>query len=275
MKLKLLTLNIHAYQEENQLEKFNIIAETIAKEDYDIITLQEVSQKEENKIVIENKECNKNSIREDNPIYIITEILKNKYNIKYNYNWINIKMGYAIFQEGIAIMSKYPIDKSEELMVSCEEYDDIYNFRRRILSKCKINFNGNVLNIYSVHFGLPDDPKDSFVSQFNILHEDIIKYNNETSIFAGDFNIADFTDDYKYVIDKGYVDLFDKAINKSNQRETIPGKIDGWEENSKKLRIDYAFSNKGIEVIESNVIFTKEKYGLVSDHYGVEVVLNI
>ena len=41
------------------------------------------------------------------------------------------------------------------------------------------------------------------------------------------------------------------------------------------MRIDYIFSNKELEVLESNVIFNGENRQIVSDHYGVEVVLNV
>lgn len=42
--MKLLTLNCHSWQEENQVEKIKYLASVIKKKQYDVVTLQEVSQ---------------------------------------------------------------------------------------------------------------------------------------------------------------------------------------------------------------------------------------
>ena len=43
--MKLLTLNCHSWREENQLDKIKYLAKVISEEKYDVITLQEVSQR--------------------------------------------------------------------------------------------------------------------------------------------------------------------------------------------------------------------------------------
>ena len=40
--MKLLTLNCHSWQEENQLEKIKYLAQIIKKNQYDVIALQEL-----------------------------------------------------------------------------------------------------------------------------------------------------------------------------------------------------------------------------------------
>lgn len=42
--MKLLTLNCHSWQEDNQIEKIKYLAKVIQEEEYDVIALQEVSQ---------------------------------------------------------------------------------------------------------------------------------------------------------------------------------------------------------------------------------------
>ena len=42
--MKLLTLNCHSWQEENQIEKIKYLAKTINEKDYDVIALQEIRQ---------------------------------------------------------------------------------------------------------------------------------------------------------------------------------------------------------------------------------------
>ena len=42
--MKLLTLNCHSWQEDNQIEKIKYLARVINEKDYDVIALQEISQ---------------------------------------------------------------------------------------------------------------------------------------------------------------------------------------------------------------------------------------
>ena len=42
--MKLLTINVHAWIEENQDEKMETLAKVIAEKDYDVIAMQEVNQ---------------------------------------------------------------------------------------------------------------------------------------------------------------------------------------------------------------------------------------
>lgn len=52
--MKLLTLNCHSWQEENQLQKIKYLAEIINEKKYDVIALQEVSQSIEAPYIYEN-----------------------------------------------------------------------------------------------------------------------------------------------------------------------------------------------------------------------------
>ena len=42
--MKLLTINVHSWLENNQLEKLDILAKTIVEKKYDVIAMQEVNQ---------------------------------------------------------------------------------------------------------------------------------------------------------------------------------------------------------------------------------------
>lgn len=70
--MKLLTLNCHSWQEENQMEKIKYLAKVIQEEEYDVIALQEVSQSIQAKIVCGNK-------KEDNFGLLLLEELKALY----------------------------------------------------------------------------------------------------------------------------------------------------------------------------------------------------
>ena len=41
--MKLLTINVHSWLEENQLEKLNILAKVIVEKNYDVVAMQEVN----------------------------------------------------------------------------------------------------------------------------------------------------------------------------------------------------------------------------------------
>ena len=67
--MKLLTLNCHSWQEENQIEKIQYLAKVIQEEEYDVIALQEVSQSIQAENVCGNK-------KEDNFGLLLLEELK-------------------------------------------------------------------------------------------------------------------------------------------------------------------------------------------------------
>ena len=56
---------------------------------------------------------------------------------------------------------------------------------------------------------------------------------------------------------------------------TVVGKIDGWSNNKKDLRIDLVLANQNIKVKSSHVIFNGQHKEIVSDHFGIEVELDL
>ena len=68
--MKLLTVNVHAWLEENQDEKLDILAQTIAEKAYDVIALQEVNQLIASKFVTRE-------LKMDNYGLILLEKLRN------------------------------------------------------------------------------------------------------------------------------------------------------------------------------------------------------
>ena len=67
--MKILTVNVHAWLEENQMEKIDILARTIAEKQYDVIAMQEVNQLMNNKIIFDD-------IREENYAWVLLETLQ-------------------------------------------------------------------------------------------------------------------------------------------------------------------------------------------------------
>ena len=100
--------------------------------------------------------------------------------------------------------------------------------------------------------------------------------NNNLKILMGDFNTDAIgsSEDYKNIISQGLFDTYTLA-EKKDSGITVDKSIDGWANDKSQKRIDYIFSNKEIKVKESKVIFNNENKKIVSDHFGVEVEIEL
>ncbi|MBN2838101.1 MAG: endonuclease/exonuclease/phosphatase family protein [Fusobacteriaceae bacterium] len=253
MELKLLTVNLHAWLEENQEEKFKIISKFILEKDIDIVAFQEVNQNKEKRIIDAN-------IREDNPSLIISNFLKEK-GKNYNFVWDWSHYGYDMYEEGLSILTKYPISSTKSIYISDSKDFKFWKTRKTIKAELKIE--DKIVNVYSCHMGWLNDNEEPFEKQIIKLNS-FVRENNNLSLVMGDFNNSDDSEGYSIIKQLGYKDLYKKT--KENQGFTIKEKIDGWEENDKFLRIDYIFSNIECEILESSVVFEENR---VSDHFGV------
>lgn len=103
--MKLLTLNCHPWQEDNQYEKIKHLVETIKENSYDVIALQEVSQTVEEKIAYGN-------IKKDNFALVLLNELKKQgvenYSLVWGFSHMYSHM-YKNFEEGLAILTKHPV----------------------------------------------------------------------------------------------------------------------------------------------------------------------
>jgi len=259
--MKLLTLNCHSWIEENQLEKLEIIAKDIAEKQYDVVALQEVNQLIESKIVEGN-------IKEDNFAFLlmnrVNELSKEKYTILYEKSHI----GYEKYEEGVAILTKHKVLNSNSLLIT---NTDNFNFwkTRRIL-KATILIDNDKIDFYSCHLGWWDDEEEPFKEQFDRLYNTID--NSRLTFLMGDFNNNAFikNEGYDYMLYKGLFDTYNLAEVKDDG-VTVRGKIAGWDNNKKDLRLDLILVNKPIPVKSSFVIFNGKNKEIVSDHYGVSV----
>ena len=92
-RLKILTLNLHCYQEENQDAKFSQIARAIDDLDIDVVCLQEVGE----------QWGNGNGDWESNAAKIIRDRLRQHYYL--HTDWSHL--GFDRYREGIAVLSRY------------------------------------------------------------------------------------------------------------------------------------------------------------------------
>lgn len=261
--MKILTLNCHSWQEEDQLEKIKYLAETIYEKNYDVIALQEVSQHRESKIIYDN-------IRKDNFALLLVEEIK-KLGTTYNFIWDFSHYGYDIYEEGVALLSKQPFVKFESVYIS--QSNSIKNWKSRKIIGGSINLHGEISTFYSCHTGWWNDEEEPFRYQGEKLLG-ISKNTDNKVFFMGDFNNdANITGEgYDFLIKNGLVDTFTTAEIKDDGC-TVPGEIAGWENDLSKKRLDLILSGTPMEISSSNVIFNGKNKKIVSDHFGVEIVL--
>ena len=262
--MKILTLNCHSWQEENQIEKISYIAKVINEKDYDVIAFQEVSQLIYSDIAY-------NNVRVSNFALLLQDELRKLGNESYKFYWDVSHIGYDIYEEGLCLMTKLPIIKKESFNISRSE--DIKFWKTRKIVKLNVVYNNKEVSLYSCHLGWWNDDEEPFNEQFDKLFKRIEK--DKLALIMGDFNNnANIRNEgYDYICEK----LFD-TYNLSNSKDlgiTVKGKIAGWDENRGTLRLDLILTNKEIKVESSNAIFNGKNKKVVSDHYGLEVVISI
>jgi len=261
--MKLLTLNCHSWQEEDQIEKIRCLAETIDERGYDVIALQEVSQHRDSKIIYGN-------IKEDNFAYLLVEELK-KQGSPYNFIWDFSHYGYDVWEEGLALLGKNPIEESEGFYISHSE--SITDWKSRKIISGKIEVKGEKMTFYSCHTGWWSDKDEPFSHQGSKLAQKLKETDGRT-FFMGDFNNDARVrgEGYDFLIKNKFIDTFTLA-NIKDDGHTVIGDIAGWEGDHSYKRLDIIFINKLTEVKESRVIFNNKNKGIISDHFGVEVIL--
>jgi len=261
--MKLLTLNCHSWQEDNQLEKIKYLAETIYERGYDIVALQEVSQHRESQIIYGN-------IRKDNFALLLVEELK-KLGIDYNFTWDFSHYGYDIYEEGVALLSKRSFIDIQSFYISQSE--SVENWKSRKIVGGSVDFKGEIYSFYSCHTGWWDDADEPFRYQGENLLE-ISKNTDNKVFFMGDFNndASVRGEGYDFLIKNGLIDTFIAAETK-DEGCTVPGEIAGWENDPSKKRLDLILAGTPMEIYSSNVIFNGKNKKIISDHFGVEIIL--
>ncbi|GAB6168722.1 endonuclease/exonuclease/phosphatase family protein [Clostridium carnis] len=260
--MKLLTLNCHSWQEKDQLDKIKYLAKTIKEKQYDVIALQEVSQRVDTKLLYEN-------IREDNFVYLLKKELEALGEYDYTFVWDFSHIGYDIYEEGLAIVTKHKIKESRSFYVS--QSSDKNNYRSRNIIEATISIDNKEYSFLSCHLGWWGDTYEPFKYQADML----IKNIKKNSFIMGDFNNNALVrnEGYDYLIGLGLVDTF-LIATKKDSGITVDGEIDGWEKCKESKRLDLILtSNKYSKITSSKVIFNKKNKIIISDHFGVEVIL--
>lgn len=275
--MELLTLNLHTYQEveyngedtiEDFLEKYMAIqrriVELIANEDVEICFFQEAGQ-----YMYEEPDAFLHGIgiKKSNYVRRLVEILS-EYGKSYHFVWDMAHYGFGIWEEGLGIVSKFPIVDFESRYVSRNQ--DVNTFYTRKIIRARIEDKGGPIDLYSVHFNWKEagfeDEYENFVSW-------VEEIGNERFIIAGDFNVSYGSEEYKMVMKReilglSVLDSWMVANPNEPDRPTFIGdKI-----SEESARIDYILVPENFLVKSARIVFESER---VSDHKGVLVDVEI
>ncbi|GKU83603.1 endonuclease/exonuclease/phosphatase family protein [Niallia sp. NCCP-28] len=263
--MKLLTLNCHSWLEENQLDKIKILAQTIKEQEYDVIALQEVNQS------IAAEHVN-GIIKKDNFMLVLLDYLKKENILNYEYTWDFSHIGFDIYEEGLGILTKHPIIEKYSFFIT-KTVDPNYWKTRKIIGT-KIKYNNKHITFYSCHLGWWGEEEEPGKQQIDTLCDEALQ--DELIFLMGDFNndANKRNEGYDYLLSKGLYDTYQLSKVKDSGI-TVAGKIAGWDNNKAGIRIDYIFSNHKVEVNHSTVIFNGTNKPVISDHFGLEVEIDL
>ena len=135
-RFKILTLNLHCYQEENQYAKLGQIAKAINDLNADIVCLQEVGELWNGG----SGDWNSNAAR------IIKDQLAQPY--YYQGDWSHL--GFRHYREGSVILSKYPFLVQDSGYVSAVQDFNNINSRKVVMAQVDVPYVGPV-NVFSCH----------------------------------------------------------------------------------------------------------------------------
>ncbi len=267
----ILTVNLHTYQENMQNEKFHMLTEAIGKMDIDFIAFQECAQNKSASIY-------EGIIREDNMALIISNNLKENYDVDYNFVWNWAHYGWDVWEEGVAILSKYPLQASEDKYISTSTNTSNIASRKVIYGAYLIP--EGKINIFSAHThwrtSETDEEQNKQIKNVKQMVEEKEALNSVIATFVcGDFNgnpTSDYpwSEGYNTMVNNGvfvdtYLEIYPDANTKPAQSiyNTIGGTYPG--------RIDYIFmkNNTSLKVLDSQIIFTDDIIGKISDHNAV------
>lgn len=263
--MKLLTLNVHAWLEDNQVEKMEVLAQTIAEKQYDVVALQEVNQLMTARAVTKD-------LKEDNYGLLLVEKINQISSEPYSLFWSNSHIGYSKYDEGIAFLTKLPVYDVDPFY--CTKQQTLDSILSRKIVGITVAYGGQLVDCYSCHMNLPDCQEERLTDNLRTILGRTS--HSRLKILMGDFNTdaISASADYEAIKGVGLLDTYELA-QKRDAGITVAKAIDGWNGHGEEKRIDYIFLNQKREVLSSQIIFNGKNQTVISDHFGLEVELNV
>lgn len=277
--MKLMTINTHSILEENYIGKMESFVKAVAQLQPDIIAMQEVNQTADapqaTAVLQLNRTYNNQEPRQlkvDNHAALAAEALR-KAGIEYNWTWLPMKLGYSMYDEGLAVFCRKSIAETNVVLLSSD--GDYSNWRTRYA--LGIRPAGTEDWFYTIHMGWWNDEEEPFGNQWEKLQTAVKEKNHQGKIFLmGDFNSPAQVkhEGYDLIKESGWQDTYLLA-EKKDAGNTVRGVIDGWrdklsqEDMLEGMRIDHIWCSEMVKVHSSRTCFDGNNEPVVSDHFGL------
>jgi len=255
--LKVMILNLHCYQEDHQDRKFSQIAKAINEQAVDVVCFQEVAEHWNHGY----------GDWASNSANIINQRLKPPMHLYTDWS----HLGFDKYREGVAILSRYPLQDTQSRYVSDSHDAHSIHSRKVVMANIQVPYLGKI-NVFSAHLSWWED---GFQQQFQRLCEwagNQADPSVNSTLLCGDFNIAAGSTGYRQVVQANQYEDQYLAANQQGLFEKIFRVNDAHWGNllTDDYRIDYIFMNKtsSLRVTSASVLFTERDYGQVSDHCG-------
>ncbi|EXJ23957.1 Exodeoxyribonuclease III [Alkalibacterium sp. AK22] len=279
--MNVLTLNTHAWMEDDPLEKLDRLAERIAASAYDFICLQEVNQSlaadeaEDPFFITPEENRHTVAVKKDNYALLLIQKLREQ-GINYYWSWTANHIGYSMYDEGVALLSLQPFVAEGHLVSLSTDYE--HHYTRKIL-KAKAERGGKLWTVLSVHYSWwqSEEGEALFQSEWDKTLDQIGTGEKDHLLIMGDFNNdpSAESEGYHYVRQTApYLQDAFLVSEKQTGEATVEKEIDGWEGHKAHKRIDYVFAGQKLEIKSYRVVFDGISGPVISDHFGVEAVIN-
>ena len=266
--MKLLSFNTHSHSNDASMWDMETFVSLIAREHPDILALQEADQ---NALAPPLENTPRGFVpasgrvppRHGNHAYRCVEALRCA-GLEYFWTWLPMKLGYGRYDEGLAVLSRTPIEAVDSIYLSkIRSYGD---WRTRMALGVRTEGSGRW--IYDVHMSRWGT--NGFLDEWQTLLRDM--RSREDSIVLGDFNSPAHIvgEGYDTVSSSGFFDAYMLASERAGEGTARAG-IDGWENDSDGhyMRIDHIFLSKPHRVRSWKTVFDGVRGGVISDHFGV------
>lgn len=270
-----MTLNLHTWQQAEPRAKLDRVADFIARRGLSLVALQEVGQHLEGERLPAGApvpEAPFQSLEDalipdtldypGNAAWYLVQRLKMVHGQTWWFAWTWAHIGFGEYEEGVAVLSRYPLENSGWQVVSAETDRDSISSRRILWADLTVPGWGP-LRFVSAHLGWGADQLPQVQRSLGVLKA----LPARPTLLAGDFNLEPSAPGYRVLTqEQGWRDQVPAARVQRPGQTTMAGR-----------RIDYQFAGPGWSwpALEAYTWFRPGREGdeaPVSDHAALVVL---
>jgi maltose 6'-phosphate phosphatase len=187
--LRVVSLNLHTYQEAEPLHKLKQVAEVLMGLDVHVVALQEVGQHQ------------LYPARQPNAGEFLKKRLDEMTGVEWFHEWRFAHVGFDVYDEGVSILSKIPLEGVETIALGGKTYARV---------AVSAGLSQRNLRVTSAHTSWPGDGAEE---EFRVLCGAL---RDESQLLAGDFNTAPYESPIKLLQKERFQDvgaLFGQSAN--------------------------------------------------------------